>query len=180
MKINELFLQIVMLESERLLFRKITAYDFDDLAVMLRDPDVMAAWEHTFTDEQIQKWICDQTSRYKKEIVGYFAAICKETGEFVGQMGLMWNDIDELRVMEIGYMLKRQYWGMGYATEGAAALAQFAFTMLGIKKVYASIRPENHLSIRVAERIGMKAEGSFIKLYNGKEMVHIIYLKERG
>jgi RimJ/RimL family protein N-acetyltransferase len=46
-----------MLESKRLLFRKITAGDFNNLAVMFRDPDVMAAWEHSFSDEQIQKWI---------------------------------------------------------------------------------------------------------------------------
>jgi len=175
-----LFEQSVMLESERLTFRKIVADDFDDLAVMLRDPDVMAAWEHTFSDEQIHQWIDNQIARYQKEIVGYFAAIRKDTGEFIGQMGLLWNDFDELRVMEIGYMLKRRYWGMGYATEGAAALADYAYTMIGLNKVYASIRLENQNSIRVAERLGMTAEGSFVKQYNGKDMEHIIYSKERG
>ena len=169
-----------MLESERLVFRKITPNDFDDLAVMLRDPEVMAAWEHTFSDEQIQKWIANQISRYQKDIVGYFAAIRKDTGEFAGQIGLLWNDIGELRALELGYMLKRQFWGMGFATEGAAAFAQYAFTTIGINKVYASIRPENQASIRVAERIGMSADGSYIKPYNGKDMEHIIYSKERG
>jgi RimJ/RimL family protein N-acetyltransferase len=171
--------QSIVLKSERLILRKITPDDFDDLAVMLRDSDVMTAWEHTFSDEQIRQWIDNQTARYQKEIVGYFAAIRKDTGEFIGQMGLLWNDFDELRVMEIGYMLKRQYWGMGYATEGAAALAQYAFTEIGLNKIYASIRPENQSSIRVAERIGMNVEGSFIKQYNGKDMEHLIYSKER-
>ena len=172
--------QSIMIESERLIFRKITADDFDDLAVMFRDPDVMTAWEHTFSDEQIQKWIGNQISRYQKDGVGYFAAIRKETGEFVGQMGLLWSGIDELRVLEIGYMLKRQYWGMGYATEGTAAFMQYAFTEIGLDKVYTSIRPENKSSIRVAERIGMKAEGSCIKQYNSKDMEHTIYSKERS
>ena len=171
--------QSIVLKSERLILRKITPDDFDDLAVMLRDSDVMTAWEHTFSDEQIRQWIDNQTARYQKEIVGYFAAIRKDTGEFTGQMGLLWNDFGELRVMEIGYMLKRQYWGMGYATEGAAALAQYAFTEIGLNKIYASIRPENQSSIRVAERIGMNVEGSFIKQYNGKDMEHLIYSKER-
>jgi len=179
-EIKKLFEQSVMLESERLIFRKITANDFDDLADMLRDPDVMTAWEHTFSNEQIQKWIDNQISRYQKEIVGYFAAIRKDTGELVGQMGLVWNDFDELRVLEIGYMLKRQYWGMGYAAEGAAALMQYAFTEIGLNKVYASIRPENQNSIHVAERLGMKAEGSFVKQYNGKDMEHTIYSKEHN
>ena len=140
----------------------------------------MAAWEHTFSDEQIYMWIDNQISRYKKEIVGYFAAIRKDTGEFVGQMGLLWSDFAELRAMEIGYLLKREYWGMGYAAEGAAAFAQYAFTVIGLNKIYASIRPENQRSIRVAERIGMIAEGSFIKHYNGKDMEHLIYSKSRG
>jgi RimJ/RimL family protein N-acetyltransferase len=178
-EIEKYFERSVMLESERLIFRKITQDDFADLAVMLRDPDVMSAWEHTFSDEQIQKWIDNQIARYKKEIVGYFAAVRKDTGEVVGQMGLMWSDFDELRALEVGYMLKREYWNIGYAAEGAAALIQYGFTEIGLNKIYASIRPENTPSIRVAERIGMSAEGSFIKQYNGKDMEHIIYAKNR-
>jgi RimJ/RimL family protein N-acetyltransferase len=177
---KKLFEQGIMLESERLIFRKITANDFDDLAVMFRDPQVMTAWEHTFSDGQIKNWIDNQISRYQRENVGYFAAIQKDTGEFIGQMGLLWNDIDELRALEFGYMLKRQFWGMGYAAEGVFALAQYAFITIDINKVYASIRPNNNNSIRVAERIGMKAEGSYIKHYNGKDMEHIIYSKERS
>ena len=179
-EMKKLYEQSVMLESERLIFRKITENDFDDLAVMFRDPEVMAAWEHTFTDEQIHKWIENQIVRYKNHIVGYFAAIRKDTGEFVGQMGLMWNDFGELRALEIGYILKREYWGNGYAAEGAAAFAQYGFTEIGVNKVYASIRPQNERSIRVADRIGMSADGSFIKQYNGKDMGHIIYVKTRG
>ena len=179
-ELKKYFAQSVMLESERLIFRKLTADDFDDLAVMFRDPDVMAAWEHTFTDEEIQSWIENQTARYKKEIVGYFAAVRQDTGEFIGQMGLVWSDFDELCALEIVYMLKREYWGMGYATEGAAALAQYAFTEIGLNKVYCVTRPDNQQSIRVAERIGMSAGGSFIKQYNGKDMEHIIYSKDRN
>jgi len=177
---KKLFEQSVMLESENLAFRKLTENDFDDLAEMMRDPEVMAAWEHTFTDEQIHDWLEKQTQRYRDHIVGLFAAIQKDTGEFIGQMGLLWNDFGELRVLEIAYMLKRGYWGMGYATEGAAALARYAFTQIDVNKVYASIRPENERSIKVAERIGMKAEGSFVKQYNGKNMEHMIYSLERS
>ena len=178
-EIKKLYEQSVMLESDRLIFRKITVDDFDDLAAMLRDPDVMYAWEHTFSDEQIHKWIENQILRYRDHVVGYFAAIRKDTRAFVGQMGLLWSDFDELRVLEIGYMLKRKYWGKGFATEGAAALAQYAFDTIGVNRVYASIRPENTQSIRVAERIGMTADGSFIKQYNGKNMEHVIYYKNK-
>ena len=49
----------------------------------------------------------------------------------------------------------------------------------GQRKVYASIRPENQRSIRVTERIGMKADGRFIKHYNGDDIEHIIYSIDR-
>ena len=173
------FEQSIMLESERLSFRKLTVADFDELAFMLRDTEVMSAWGHTFTDEQIQKWIDNQTICYRDHIVGYFAAIHKDTGEFIGQMGLMWSDFDELRALEIVYMLKREHWDMGYATEGAAALARYAFTEIGVNRVYTAIRPENKRSIRVAERIGMRADGRFTKQYNGEDIEHIIYIKDR-
>ena len=177
---KKLFEQSVMLESENMIFRKLTDNDFDDLAEMLRDPEVTAAWGHIFTDDQIRDWITNQNLRYRDQVVGLFAAILKDTSEFIGQIGLLWNDFGELRALEVSYMLKRRYWGMGYAAEGAAALTRYGFSFIGVDKVYASIRPENERSVRVAERIGMKAEGSFVKLHAGKEMEHIIYSCERS
>lgn len=166
--------QTVMLESDRLLFRKISAEDFEDLADMLRDPEAMAAWEHTFSDEEIQKWIDTQLTRYRDHIVGYFAVIHKESGAFVGQAGLMWSDIEEVRALEVGYMLKRRYWHNGYAAESTDVLIQYAFGEIGVNKVYATIRPENEASLKVARQAGMTAEGSYIKQYNGAEMEHMI------
>jgi len=178
-EMKKYFEQIFMLESERLLFRKITPGDFDELAIMLRDSEVMASLGHTFTDEKIRKWIDDQIVRYRDHIVGYFAAINKDTNEFIGQMGLMWNDFGELRVLEIGCMLKREYWDMGYATEGCAALIQYAFSEIGLNRVYISTRPDNHRFIRVAERIGMSAGDAFTKEYSGVDVKYITYLKNR-
>jgi RimJ/RimL family protein N-acetyltransferase len=165
----------IILESERLIFRKLTESDFNNLAEMLRDPEVMDAWEHTFSDEEIRGWLATQERRYSEDGVGYFAAIRKDNGEFIGQMGLLWSSFGEIRAPEIGYMLKRRYWGFGYAGEGAAALAQFAFSELGAGKVYTTIRPNNKRSVTVAGRIGMSVEGSYIKHYNGMEMEHTIY-----
>jgi RimJ/RimL family protein N-acetyltransferase len=162
-------------ESERLFFRKLNESDFDNLAEMLRDPEVMSAWEHTFSDEEIRDWIANQERRYSEDGVGYFAVINKDSGEFVGQMGLLWSNINDVRGLEIGYMLKRRCWGLGFAAEGAAALTGYAFSELGVSKIYTTIRPENIRSVAVAERIGMNIEGNYIKHYKGKEMEHTIF-----
>jgi RimJ/RimL family protein N-acetyltransferase len=177
-EVRKYFERSVMLESGRITFRKITEDDFDSLAAMLRAPEVIAERGHTFSDEDIHKWIDDQVLRYRKHIVGCFAAILKDTGELIGQMGLTWSDFGELRAPEIVYMPGRGYWGIGYATEGADALTRYAFEETGVNKAYASIRPENKRAISIAERIGMTAEGSFVKR-GGKETGHAIYSKGR-
>lgn len=174
------FSQIVMLESDRLVFRKITPDDFDDLAVMLRDAEVTKAWSYTFSDEQVNKWINNQILQYRDHVVSYFAAIDKDTGKFIGQMGLQWNDFGEIRALEAVYMLKSEYWGMGYATEGVAALIQYGFIEIGVNKAYSAIQPNNLRAISVAKRIGMSAEGSCMKFHNGEEIEHIIYSKQRS
>ena len=46
-----------ILETERLIIRKLSQNDFDDLAIMLKDVDVMYAWEHGFSDEEVQEWL---------------------------------------------------------------------------------------------------------------------------
>lgn len=169
--------QGVFLETERLRLRKLTTKDYKELREMLGDAEVMAAWERVFATKReiITEWIARQLNRYEKELVGYFAAVDKQSGEMVGQIGLMWNDIQGRRCLEVGYILKKSHWGEGYATEGAKACIEKAFENFGVNKVYVSIRPENTRSIAVAERIGMKPEGGFVKKYNGKKMKHLIY-----
>ena len=68
----------------------------------------------------------------------------------------------------------------GYAYEGAKAMLDFAFDELCAQEVVATIRPENYASRKVAERIGMVNVGSYIKMYNGKEMPHLIYSKRKA
>ncbi len=168
-----------MLQSERLLFRKITYEDFGELSEMLTNPNVMYAWEHTFSPKQINDWINKQLEYYHYDHVGYFAVISKENSEFIGQMGLHWSEMSGLRILEVCYMLKQKYWYKGYAFEGTKALINYAFTKLNVNKVYACIRRNNLPSVNVAQKAGMKNEGSFIKHYNGKDMEHFIYSKTR-
>jgi RimJ/RimL family protein N-acetyltransferase len=70
----------------------------------------------------------------------------------VGRIGF-WNP-DGWPGFEIGWMLRRSFWGRGYATEGARMALQFAFTPLEQPQVISLIHPENAASIRVAQRLG--------------------------
>jgi len=168
-----------ILTTERMLLRQLTQNDFSDLCEMLYDPDVMCAWEHTFTEMQVQEWIDRQFERYERTGVGVWAAIEKETNVMVGQFGLVWADIEGETVLELVYMLKKKHWGKGFAIEGAKGCLDYAFGKMGVDKVYAPIRPENLSSRKVAENLGFEVTGEYIKHYNGKEMPHLIYVLPR-
>lgn len=94
------------------------------------------------------------------------------------------SDFDDLKDMlqdtEVMYALKKQYWHKGYAAECARALAEYAFNELNLDKVIFEIRPENMPSRRVAEKLGAKIEGEFIKRVKDKDMRHLIYGLSNG
>ncbi|WP_312561088.1 GNAT family N-acetyltransferase [Anaerospora sp.] len=165
----------VVFESKRLLFRKIVKSDFQNLCSVLQDKEVMYAWEHAFTDEEVNNWIDKNLERYSNEGYSYFAVIEKDTDHFIGVMGPLIEQMEDGEQIGIGYILNKQYWGKGYAVEGARASLDYAFQYLKADKVIAHIRPNNLPSRKVAEKLGMKIEGEYIKHYKGKEMVHLIY-----
>lgn len=169
----------IVTESERLIFRQITEEDFSELCGMLQDPEVMYAWEHAFSDGEVQEWIKKRMAGYRERGYDYFLAVDKETGKAVGQIGLLDECVGEQHIAGIGYILKKEFQHKGYAAEGARAMADYGFRVLGKARIIATIRPENLSSRKVAERTGMRETGVFVKHYNGKEMPHLIYSMEK-
>ena len=168
-----------IIETDRLFLRKLVQTDFIDLCEMLQDIEVMYAWEHAFSAAQAQKWLNRQLERYEESGVGYWAAIEKESGKIVGQIGLTWSEIDGVKVLEPGYILKKAYWHKGFAFEGVKACIDYAFNEMGIDKVHISIRPENIASLKVAEKLGAKVSDKHYLHYNGKDMLHLVYIIEK-
>lgn len=164
-----------ILETERVYLRQLTQADYEALSTLLQDEEVMYAYEHAFTPEEVQEWLDKQLKRYLEDGIGLWAIISKETGEFLGQAGLTWQETDQERELEVGYLLKKEYWHQGYATEAAKACKEYAFYVLGQNRVSAIIRENNLASQQVAQRLGMTPERQFVKHYYGMDMVHIIY-----
>lgn len=165
----------IFIETKRTILRQITQQDFDELRSILQDPDVMYAWEYAFEDSDVQNWIDKCISLYNQFNLGYFIAEDKITGEIIGQAALMPDTIKNKKYYEIGYILKKQYWHKGYATEMAKELAQYAFSKLGLDEVIFEIRPSNKPSQKVAQNLGAKIEDEFIKNVHGKQIPHLIY-----
>lgn len=165
----------MILETKRLVLREMRQSDFQDLAEILQNPKVMYAYEHDFSDNDVQIWLNRQIERYKKYGFGLWAIILKETNEMIGQAGLTMQPYKNTEVLEIGYLLKGNFWYYGYAKEAACGCKKYAFEHLKKDKVYSVIKADNLPSIKVAESIGMNKEDEFITQYYNGDMLHFLY-----
>ncbi len=86
-----------------------------------------------------------------------------ETGDLVGYCGLVVKDVDGVEEHEVIYILARDAWGRGYATEIAAGIIDYAFSDRRLSRVISMIHPDNDASARVAERVGMAYERDAIR-----------------
>ena len=170
----------IILETDRLSLREMTPSDLPAICRVLQDRETMYAYEHAFSDEEAAAWLNNQLRRYREDGFGLWAAVLKESGEIIGQCGLTWQNVDETRVVEVGYLFERAHWHKGYATEAAIACKEYAFDVLGSEKVYSIIRDNNYASQGVAKRNGMHLCGKIVKHYYGMDMPHLVYCTERG
>ena len=135
-----------------------TTADLDAMASLLGDPAVMEFYPRPKTRDEAQRWIVWNTSNYAEH--GYGLWIIETTaGDFVGDCGLTWQSVNGVRMLEVGYHVRRELQGRGYATEAAAACRDFARDALGLTDLVAIIHPANTASQRVAEKIGLRYVG---------------------
>jgi len=165
--------------TERLYFREINQDDFIALSKILQDEETMYAYNGAFSDEETQEWLDKQIARYKKYGLGLWALILKETDEMIGQCGITvqpWKDTEGL---EIGYLLRKDYWHKGLATEAAQRCKEYAFDNLNAEEVCSIIRDTNIASQNVAVRNGMKITDKWTKHYRGIDMPHYLFSVKR-
>ena len=166
---------MTVLETERLTLRELTEEDYPALCAMLMDEQVMYAYAHAFSETEARAWLARQMERYRTDGFGWWAVLRKSDGDLIGQCGLSWQDWEGRRVLEVGYMFRRDAWHQGYATEAAVACKRRAFDQLGAEEVFSIIRDNNLPSRAVARRNGMTVRGSFVKHYYGIDMPHLVY-----
>lgn len=169
----------MLLQTKRLFLREMTPYDYDSLCKILKDKEVMYAYEHAFSDEEVKDWLNKQFLRYHNNGYGLWAVILKQTNEMIGQCGLTNQDFNGKEVVEVGYLFQKAYWHKGYATEAAIACKEYAFNKLNVDEVFSIIRDNNTASQNVARRNGMTPSGSLLKHYHGIDMPHIVFSVSR-
>jgi RimJ/RimL family protein N-acetyltransferase len=149
-------------ETQRLFLRRWRASDRAPFAALNADPIAMAHFPAPLTRENSDA-LADHCERLIEERGwGAWATEIKETGEFIGCVGLNIprDDLPVSPCVEVLWRLSRAYWHKGFATEAARGALQIAFETLGLLEIVSFTVPSNVRSRAVMERLGMQMDAA--------------------
>jgi len=134
--------------------------DLDPLFTLYQDPEIRKYFpdgvlNYEDTRDELE-WHMHGHPKYPE--LGLWATIHKDSGKFIGRCGLLPWEIETKLEIEIAYLLDKNFWHQGLATEAAQAIMQHGFEKLHYNRLICLIGPENIASQKVAERIGMTLE----------------------
>lgn len=164
-----------ILETDRIILREFAVSDLTALELVLCDPETMKYYPTPFDLAGTEQWIERNRRRYSDDGVGLWAMVLKTSREMIGDCGITRQQVEGEYLYEIGYHLRRDYWGQGLATEAAIACREWGFANLKVDRLISLIRPENVPSCRVAERNGM----AIWKEVDWRGLRHFVYAVEK-
>lgn len=144
----------IEIKTDRLLLRLLTLEDFENSAKLQGDPEVRRFFPGgVFTKEQSFIRIKELITKFETKGIPTLVIHIPETGEFVGRCGF---GLVETGEVEIGYMLHKEYWGKGYATEVVTALLKWAKENISADYIIGFTTFDNLASQRVLQKCGME------------------------
>ncbi len=152
---------MVELRTERLVLREWREGDFGAVHAYATDPQTVRFMAFgPNTEEQTREFLVRQIERQGQDPRTDYglAMTLREGGRLIGGCGIY---LRERQGASMGYMLRRDCWNRGYATEAAGALLGLGFEQLGLHRIIAKCDTGNGASARVMEKIGMRREGHF-------------------
>lgn len=152
-----------MFTSKRLIFRSWNDSDRVEFREMNADPEVLEFLHPPLTPEQSDGFVDIIEDELHRKGWGLWAVEAIDGGNFVGFIGFheALFKASFTPCVEIGWRLKKEAWGRGYATEGALRCLKLGFDDLGFNEVFSFTTESNIRSVKVMEKIGMKYSGKF-------------------
>ncbi len=147
-----------MFETKRLILREWKDEDIAPFAAMNQDPKVMEFFPATLSLDETKALVERIRQHFKTHGFGLFAVEIKETGEFIGFVGLMTPTFEAhfTPCVEIGWRIASAHWKQGYATEAAKMVLHMALEKYGLKEVVSFTAAINLPSIAVMKKIGLQ------------------------
>jgi RimJ/RimL family protein N-acetyltransferase len=161
---------VKVLETERLLLRRLTAADAAFILELLNEP----AFLENIGDRgaralaDARRYIArGPVASYRKFGFGLYLVALKDSGTSIGICGLLKRE--SLDDVDIGFAFLRKYWSQGYARESAAAVMNYGWTTLRLQRIVAITKPTNQASIALLEKLGLRFEKNIALPNHGGE-----------
>lgn len=173
------------LKTQRLILRPWCEQDLEPFAKLNADPKVMEYFPTTLSKAESDQLAKRIKTKMDEKVWGMWAVSVPGVAEFIGFIGL--NIEDQVSfpapftpAVEVGWRIAFEYWGKGYATEGAKAALAYGFETLNLDEIVSFTAVQNMRSRRVMERIGMhhdpKDDFDHPKLLEGHPLrKHVLY-----
>lgn len=177
MEIAQIYGDLPIIETERLLLRKITFNDADDIYEYTSDQLVSqyVTWDRHETIMDTKGFIHFVNQQYTLKKLAPWGIEYKDNGKLIGTIDFVSWQPKHFNA-EIGYAIARPYWGQGMTTEATKALIDFGFTKMNVVRIQARCMIENIGSQRVMEKCGMSFEGIIRKAIFSKGKQHDLKL----
>lgn len=163
------------LETGRLILRKLTMHDAEDVYAYSRDPEVArhVLWDAHRSIGESRAYLRYMLRKYRMNEAASWGIELKETGRIIGTVGFMWVQ-DDNRAAEVGYSLARAQWDKGIMTEALTAVIEYSFLTLRLNRIEAIHELSNPASGAVMRKCGMIREGTMReKLFNKGKYVDV-------
>ncbi len=169
---------MIYIETSRLRLRDWEEADLKPFIELNADEKVMTYFPKTLSTEETKVFYKTIVSEFEEYGFGLYAVELKESKEFIGFIGFhrATIEVDFTPCIEIGWRLKKEAWGKGYATEGAKACLNYGFNLLNFNNVYSFTADVNDPSKNVMRKIGMQ----FIKTFNHPKIETSSSLNKHG
>jgi [ribosomal protein S5]-alanine N-acetyltransferase len=160
MKLLDILANLPIIETERLLLRKITLNDASDMFEYASNPEVSeyTMWSTHTSIEDTKYFLKSLTKMYKRKELVDWGIVHKAEKKFIGTCGYVEWSMTHSRA-EIGYALSARYWREGYMSEAVNAIIEFGFREMLLNRIVGRCEVNNIASARVMEKVGMQLEG---------------------
>ena len=160
MNIEDIFDDLPSLKTNRIILRRLTLEDVNDVFEYACEPEVAiyTLWEHHKSIDDTLTFLSFMVKKYEEKQVADWGIVLKESNKLIGTGGFMWWSPKNASA-EVGYALSKKYWNQGIMTEALNEIVKFGFDKMKLNRIEAKTRVENIASQSVLKKAGMTFEG---------------------
>lgn len=170
---------MIPIQTPRTVIRPYAESDAALVMSIFTDPITMSFWERPLSEDAVTAWVERNARSFRETGMGQMLVELRDTGETIGDCGIMRAEVDGREENDLGYIIHHPYWGRGFGTECARACLEYGLRDLRLRRVVANMPRDHAASARVAGKLGMRLERDFDNPRNRGITTHL-YALEAG